>query len=475
MTAEKKRPTEGSADQEIVISRLFAAPRDLVFRAWTEPTLLARWWGPKGFTNPVCEWDARAGGKIYDVMRGPDGTDYPMGGQYREITPPEKLVMVCGALDPKGAMMFEFQHTVTFTEKLGATTVTIRSRILNATEGSDQYTNGYRAGMTQSLDRLADILSTGSDREIVISRVVEAPRELVWQAWTEPQHVSKWWGPRGFSTSIKKMDFRIGGVWEHVMRGPDGANYPNKSTFKEIVPLERIVYAHGGGREDGPGASFIATWTFETVAAGQTRVTGRMVFPSADARDFVVKEFGVIEGGKQHLTKLAEFLPALAAKPGEFVITRTFDAPRTLVWKVWTEVEHMMQWYGPKECTTPVAQMDFRPGGRFHYCMQTSDGSKMWGRAVYREIVAPERVVWVNSFSDEAGGLTRHPGSAMWPLEMLTVATFAEHDGKTLVTLTWTTVNATAEEQKTFDENHPGMNQGWTGSFDRLAAYLLKT
>lgn len=313
---------------------------------------------------------------------------------------------------------------------------------------------------------------TTSDCEIVLSRVVHAPRELVWAAWTNPVHVAKWWGPRGFSTTIKKMDFRVGGVWEHVMQGPDGANYPNKSKFQEIVPLERISYSHGGGREDGPGASFVATWTFETVGGGKTRVTGRMVFPTRDARDFVVKEFGAIEGGKQHLTKLAEFLPRLAARPGEFVITRTFDAPRQLVWRVWTEVEHMMKWYGPKECTTPVAKMEFRPGGTFHYCMQTPDGAKMWGKAVYREIVAPERVVWVNSFSDEAGGLTRHPGSAQWPLEMLTVATFAEDDGKTLVTLTWTPLNATAEEQKTFDDNHTGMTGGWTGSFDRLAAYL---
>jgi len=151
------------------------------------------------------------------------------------------------------------------------------------------------------------------DREIVISRVFDAPRELVWQAWVDPQHVIHWWGPRGFSTTIKQMDFRVGGVWEHVMRGPDGANYPNKSTFTEIVPLERIVYLHGGGRENGPGASFTATWTFEEVAGGQTRLTGRLRFPTAEARDFVVREFGAIEGGRQTLERLGEYLPKLSA------------------------------------------------------------------------------------------------------------------------------------------------------------------
>jgi uncharacterized protein YndB with AHSA1/START domain len=150
-----------------------------------------------------------------------------------------------------------------------------------------------------------------SDREILISRVFEAPRELVWQAMTDPQHVVHWWGPRGFTTTIEEMDVRPGGVWKHVMHGPDGANYPNKSTFKEVVKPERIVYSHGGGREGGPGVSFVATWTFDTVEAGKTRVTIRMVFLSAKDRDCIVKEFGAIEGGRQTLERLGEHLPKM--------------------------------------------------------------------------------------------------------------------------------------------------------------------
>jgi uncharacterized protein YndB with AHSA1/START domain len=147
-----------------------------------------------------------------------------------------------------------------------------------------------------------------ADREIVITRDFDAPRELVWEAMTNPKHVVNWWGPRGFTTTIEKMDFRVGGVWEHVMRGPDGVNYPNKSIFKEIVVPEKIVFSHGGGHEEGPGASFKATWTFEALAADKTRVTARMVFPSSSERDFVVKEFGAIEGGKQTLERLGEYL-----------------------------------------------------------------------------------------------------------------------------------------------------------------------
>lgn len=324
--------------------------------------------------------------------------------------------------------------------------------------------------MTQKNNPVPDT----SDREIVISRVVDAPRELVWQAWTEPQHVAHWWGPRGFSTTIKKMDFRIGGVWEHVMRGPDGVNYPNKSTFKDIVPLERIVYSHGGGKEGGPGATFTATWTFETVESGKTKLTGRMVFPTAEACDFVAREFGAVEGGKQTLERLCEYLPGMKAAAGEFVISRVFTAPRELVWVAWTDTEHMKRWWGPKGVTISHAKLDLRPGGIFHYCMHPANGPAMWGKWVIREIAKPERLVFVNSFSDEAGGLTRHPGSAQWPLETLSTITFAELGYQTLVTIRWLPLNATEAERKTFDENHESMNKGWGGSLEQLTDYLAR-
>lgn len=270
-----------------------------------------------------------------------------------------------------------------------------------------------------------------SDREIVISRVINARRELVWEAWTDPKQVVNWWGPTGFTTTIKKMDVRPGGVWEHVMHGPDGTDYPNKSVFKEVVKPERIVYSHGGGRKGDKGVSFEATWTFEE-QGDKTRLTGRMVFATAEARDHVVKAYGAIEGGKQTLGRLEEYLGQKAGvRP--FVITRTFDAPRELVWKAWTERDRMMQWFGPKGFTMSTAKLDLRPGGIFHYCLRSPDGHEMWGKFVYREIVAPERIVLVNSFSDEKGGITRHPMSASWPLEMLSTTTLTEKNGKTTI------------------------------------------
>lgn len=311
-----------------------------------------------------------------------------------------------------------------------------------------------------------------ADRELVITRTLAAPRELVWEAMTKPQHLVNWWGPRGFSTTIEKMDVRVGGTWKQVMQGPDGVNYPNEHIFTEIVKPERIVFAQSGRRDGGPGTSFVATWAFEAVETGKTKVTIRMVFASPSERDFVVKEFGAIEGAKQTLERYDEQVARMMVKP--FTISREFDAPRDLVWEAWTNREHLMKWFGPRGCTIITANLDFRHGGSFHYCMATSDGNRMWGKFVYREIVPPRKIVLVNSFSDEAGGLTRHPGSATWPLEMLHTTTLTERDGKTTMTIEWVPINATETERQTFDSMHGSMQQGWTGTFQQLEEYLAK-
>ena len=134
----------------------------------------------------------------------------------------------------------------------------------------------------------------------------------------------------------------------------------------------------------------------------------------------------------------------------------------------------ILQWFGPKGFTMRTAKLDLRPGGIFHYCLRSPEGKDMWGKFVYREIVAPERIVLVNSFSDEKGGLTRHPMSPTWPLEMLSTTTLTEQVGKTTITVQWEPLNATEEERKTFNTGRDSMQMGWTGTFDQLAEYLAK-
>jgi uncharacterized protein YndB with AHSA1/START domain len=162
------------------------------------------------------------------------------------------------------------------------------------------------------------------------------------------------------------------------------------------------------------------------------------------------------------------------AATDQFTTSRTFDAPRAVVWAAWTQRDQLMQWFGPKGFTMPAATLDFRPGGTFHYGLRSPDGKSLWGKFVYREIVAPERIILVNSFSDEHGGLTRHPFSETWPMELLSTTTLAEHSGKTTVTLQWAPLNPTEAERKTFDAGHDSMRMGWAGTFDQLAEYLAK-
>ena len=159
----------------------------------------------------------------------------------------------------------------------------------------------------------------------------------------------------------------------------------------------------------------------------------------------------------------------------DFVIARVLDAPRDLVWKAFTEPERMRHWWGPKGFSVIASKMDLRPGGTYHYGMKGLDGSTMWGKFVFREITAPERMVFISSFSNEAGGTTRHPMAPTWPLEMLSTFSFEEQPGgKTKVTIRWAPYNATEDERKTFDAGRDGMMKGWGGTIEQIEAYLAK-
>ena len=149
-------------------------------------------------------------------------------------------------------------------------------------------------------------------REIVGTREFDAPRDLVWQAWTDPKHLAQWWGPTGFTTTTKNFDMRAGGMWRFVMHGPDGRDYQNRITFDEIVKGERIAYRHAGG-EDVEPVQFRTLVTFEDLDGRRTRITWRATFPSAAERARVIKEYGADKGLVQTMARLADYVVALAA------------------------------------------------------------------------------------------------------------------------------------------------------------------
>jgi uncharacterized protein YndB with AHSA1/START domain len=150
-------------------------------------------------------------------------------------------------------------------------------------------------------------MTSTADREIVATRVVDAPRERVWEAWTDREQVARWWGPNGFTNTIHEMDVRPGGVWRFVMHGPDGTDYKNRIIYEEIVKPERLAYLH----ESGP--KFHATATFDE-EGGKTKLTMRLLFDTAEERDRTVKVFGAIEGAKQTLERLNQHVTKMGAR-----------------------------------------------------------------------------------------------------------------------------------------------------------------
>ena len=157
-----------------------------------------------------------------------------------------------------------------------------------------------------------------------------------------------------------------------------------------------------------------------------------------------------------------------------FEISRLYDAPREQVWQAWTEPERLKHWWGPRGFTVHTCKVDLRPGGTFLYGMKAAGGGDMWGKFVYREIKAPEKLVFVVSFSDAQGGVTRHPGSPGWPQYILSTVAFSAVGTKTKVSISWIPHEATEAERKAFEEGRASMNQGWTGTLDQLEAYLTK-
>jgi uncharacterized protein YndB with AHSA1/START domain len=296
--------------------------------------------------------------------------------------------------------------------------------------------------------------SDTSNREIVISRVLEAPRERVWEAMTDPKQLDAWWGPTGFRNITQEIAIKPGGIWRHTMIGPDGAEYLNVTKFEEVVKPERLVYVNGGGRKGGPGTSFRATWMLNALGE-KTELTMRLVFKTPEDRDLVVREFGAVEGGKQTLGRLAEHV---ATNPAfELVLERIIDAPRTRVFEAWTKPEQMAQWFAPRLFKLVVHKMDFRPGGRFSMAMRGPNGEDFPFTGTYREIVPPAKLSWTGEFATGPAD------------QMSTVVTFDEQGRTTRICVRQTFHVMTPE----IEHATKGARQGWTMTFDQLEAFCV--
>lgn len=302
--------------------------------------------------------------------------------------------------------------------------------------------------------------------EIQITRLYDAPVKMVWQAWTDPEQVAKWWGPRGFSLTTHSKDLRVGGHWHYTMHGPDGTDYPNKTKYFEVVENSRLVYDHGANDQQGP--LFRVTVNFSE-SGGKTKMEMTMTLPTAEAAR-EAKKFIKLAGGNTTWDRLAEHL----APNDSFFINRSFNAPIDVIYEMWTNPKHLAQWVPPTGFTMNYIRADIRPGGTSFYRMDGESGMRMYGKAHYIEMTKPNRLVYKQYFCDENEKVSRHPMAPTWPETMLTTVTLAEEGpSATRVTIRWEVHGpATAEERATFTKAKGGMTQGWTGSFDKLDEYI---
>jgi len=306
--------------------------------------------------------------------------------------------------------------------------------------------------------------------EISITRVYDAPVQTVWEAWTDPDQVAQWWGPRGFTLTTHHKDLRPGGIWHYTMHGPDGVDYPNKTLYHVVEQHQKLVYDHGGYDDRPP--LFRVTVLFSEWD-GKTTMQMTMTLPTAEEAE-ATRKFIKMAGGNATWDRLAEFLDEKEKGCHSFVINRSFPAPVDLVFEMWTRPDHLSQWLPPVGFEMDILRADVRAGGDCFFRMSNREDVTLYGKFEYREITQPCRVVYVQRFCDEAEQTARHPGLPVFPEVMLvTVLLASEDDLTTRVTVTTTPIETTsAEEISMFLKTRPSMTQGWTGSFDKLEALV---
>jgi uncharacterized protein YndB with AHSA1/START domain len=309
--------------------------------------------------------------------------------------------------------------------------------------------------------------------ELKITRIYDAPVKTVWEAWTDPQQVAKWWGPRGFTLTTHSKELKVGGIWHYTMHGPDGTDYVNKTLYHEVEKHARLVYDHGGNDERAP--LFRVTVNFSETK-GKTKMDMTMALPTPEAAE-ETRKFIKKAGGDSTWDRLAEYLTKESTGKEQFVINRTFDAPIEVMYEMWTNPKHFSKWLAPTGMSMKFIRADIKTGGNTFYEMTDGKSLRMWGRAHYLEIVKPNRLVYTQQFCDEKENISRHPMAPIWPETMLTTVTLHEEGpDRTRVTITWDTHGkVTPEELDFFIKARGGMTQGWTGSFDKLEAYLAES
>ena len=308
-------------------------------------------------------------------------------------------------------------------------------------------------------------MAKAKPNELRLIRVYDAPAALIWKVWTEDKHVTKWWGPRGFSLTTKSKEVKPGGKWIYTMHGPDGTDWPNITTYYEVELHKKLVYDHGAS--EGKEALFRVTVTFEE-HLGKTVMDMTMALATPEAAK-EVKKFIKLAGGNSTWDRLAEYLDHEQSGKEPFVINRTIEAPIAKVFEMWTKPEHFSKWLPPTGFVMEYYNADLKQGGETFYKMSNGEMTH-YGKMQYKEITPVTRLVYTQWFTDEKGVACKPPFEPNWPDQVLATVTLAEEGAdETRVTVVWEIYGkATENEKKTFRDGRPDMTIGWNGSFDKM-------
>lgn len=297
---------------------------------------------------------------------------------------------------------------------------------------------------------------------IKLERSVSAPRALVFECWSRPEHLARWFGPKGFEIPRCEVDFRVGGKFRIVMRG-HGMESGFGGTYLEIVPDQRI---HWVSRIDGLDQDLYMTAVFTDDGRG-TRITVEQTVPTNP--DYAR---GQRQGWTETLDHLGGHAEGLAGGDVIF-IDRTFDAPRSLMWSAWTDPARFAQWFGPRGATMELVTFEPKPGGRIHFCHRM-DGIAVWIAGHFDEVVAPERIVVTMGFVDERGTPIAHPMVPGWPPDgtITSYVTLSGDGNRTRLTVVQTIATADAGARDAIRRHNGMAKEGWGQTLDRLAALV---
>jgi len=444
-------PAPNTADREMVLSRVFDAPRELVWDALIDPRQVVKWWGPRGFSTTIHEMDIRPGGVWRHTMHGPDGTNYPNKVVFVEVVEHDRIVysQIGGR---EGGAHAQCQVTWTFEEEGDKTKLTLRM-VFDSPEERERVNKdlGFIEGGKQTLERLSEQLAK---TPIIIERVFDAPRDIVWKAITDPNQMRQWYfGP------LNSFKPEVGFETQFTVRHNE-KDHLHIWKVTQVVPGKKIAYNWKYGGK--PGESSVSFELFPEGNKTKLKLAHEGLETFLPEANPELARGNFVQGWTHFTSALKQFVEGTTkVAEKEVVITRVFDAPRELVFRAWTDPKLMAQWWGPKGFTNPVCELDARVGGAWHIVMRAPDGTEYPCGGVYREVVKPERLVFTNIATDKEGNPI---------LDGLTSVTFAEHAGKTKLTLQTRAAAVVAYAAAYL----AGMETGWTQSLERLAEFVIK-